>query len=413
MPNTITLADGALTIHQLTVTDDVTVSYIDQLPPDNQEAGLMNCLQLGARALTFTGDQTGAALLAESIRTSTESTQTLLSRVSKTAEDSVSKSTEELQKSIALQLGELGKELANKLDPANTASIIGKLRSSMLEDFGRVTAKVREDLDLANPLSPLSALRAELDKNEERRYESLSNKLGELEKDLAAKAAARAERSKSTQKGSDFETAAADFLMSESRPRKDLVRRTGTEFGLDQNKIGDFVIEINPGEAHGVRLAIECKNGAKGSTELFRELDKAMKNRGATFGIALSTDPNAVGPAIHPYGDDKLIVRVSALADGDGWDFTALSVALDCARWKAIMVRQTAGSLDVNRIKADITEAFAIANKFAEVKRKITAGKAHLDGIEEYLADIKRDLITVLHRIHDTVSEADPNTEAA
>lgn len=413
MHTSIAVTDGTLTIHSLDVKDDTTVAYIRQLQPEAQAAGVVNCLQLGSRALTFTGDQTGAALLADSLKNSTESTRALLSQVSTTAEQSVAKSAEALEKFVAQQLADLGKELDKKLDPSNTASIIGKLRSSLLDDYGKVTAKVREDLDLANPLSPLSALRSELDKNEERRYDALAKQLGALLQELAAKAAAKAERSKSTRKGIDFETATDEFLMAESRPRKDLVRHTASEYGLDQNMVGDFVIDINPGEAQGVRVVVETKNGHKGTTELSRELDKAMKNRGAAFGIAVVTDENAITQAIYPYGDDKLIVRVPALLDDDGWDFTALSVALEGARWKAIMGRMTAGSLDINRIKSDITDAFAIANRFAEVKKRITAGKSHLDAIAEYLDDIKRNLVDVLHRIDDTVSEAEPASEAA
>jgi hypothetical protein len=409
----IRVTDGALTIESLDVSDDVTVNYISQLQPETREAGVVNCLQLGARALAFTGDQAGATLLADSLKSSAESTRALLSQVSKTAEASVAKSTEALEKAVAQQLSDLGKDLEKTLDPGNTASIIGKLRTALLDDYGKVTAKVREDLDLANPLSPLSALRSELDKNEERRYEALATQLGALLKELEAKARAKAERSKSTRKGDDFEVATEEFLTTESRPRKDLVRCTATEFGLDQNKIGDFVIEINPGEAHGVRLVIETKNAQKGTTELVRELDKAMTNRGAAFGIAVVTDASTVAQAITPYGDDKLIVRVPALAEDDGWDFTALSVALDCARWKAKMGRMTAGSLDINSIEAEISHAFAIVNKFSEVKKKITAGKTHLDDIGEYMADIKRELVTALHRIQETISDADPTKEAA
>ena len=120
------------------------------------------------------------------------------------------------------------------------------MRGALLDDYSKVTARVREDLDLANPLSPLSALRSELDKNEERRYAALAGQLGGLLQELYAKAGAKTERSKSTRKGVDFEAATEEFLMDESRPRKDLVRRTTMEYGLDQNMVGDFVVEINP-----------------------------------------------------------------------------------------------------------------------------------------------------------------------
>ena len=412
IPNAIRIEDGVLAVDSLRVTDDVVVTYVGNLPSDAQAAGVINCLQLGARALAFSADQTGASLLADSLKVSSESACTLLSQVSKTAQQSVDKSAEALQKNLAQLLSGVAKELEKTLDPANTASIIGKLRNALIDDYRKVTTKVREDMDLANPLSPLAALRSELDKNEERRYDALSKQLAELLQQQAAKAAAKAERSKSTLKGMDFEDATAEFLAAESRPRKDLVRRTGTERGLDDNNVGDFVIEINPSEGLGLRIALEGKNATKTTTGLVRELDKAMKNRGAAFGISVVTDPSPIIQAITPYGDDKLLVRVAALPDGDGWDFTALGVAIEGARWKAIMGRSSAGALDVNRVKADIDAAFTIANRFTEAKRKITAGKSHLDGVYEYIDDIRRDLVTVLQRIREALLEK-PDSEAA
>ncbi len=77
------------------------------------------------------------------------------------------------------------------------------------------------------------------------------------------------------------------------------------------------------------------------------------------------------------------------------------------------MGRTTAGSLDVKRIVADIESSFAIVNRFTEVKKKITASKTQLDGISEYVDDLRRDLLTVLQRIRDTVSETVPKQQAA
>jgi hypothetical protein len=200
--------------------------------------------------------------LTDSLKNSTESTREVLSQVSKTAEQSVAKSAEALERAIAQLLGELGTELDKKLDPP-TPRPVSASSAALLDDYAKVTAKVREDLDLTNPQSPLSALRSELYKDEERRYEALAKQLGDLLQQSAARAAASAERAKSTHKGGDFETATEEFLTAESRPRKDLVRRTGTEYGLDQNMIGDFAIEINPGEAQGTRIVIESKNAHK------------------------------------------------------------------------------------------------------------------------------------------------------
>ena len=45
---------------------------------------------------------------------------------------------------------------------------------------------------------------------------------------------------------------------------------------------------------------IESKNAQKGTTELIRELDRAMKNRGAAFGVSVVSDANAISQAIVP-----------------------------------------------------------------------------------------------------------------
>lgn len=414
MSTSVTINDGVVRIKALDVSDDVTVAYIEHLASSDHEAGIINCLQLGARALTFASDKTGAALLADALRSESDKAQLLLAHASKASEQAVTRSTESMEKAIATLLDGLGKDLNKTLDPANTESIIGKLRNSLVNDYQRITTQVRAELDLANPQSPLSALRVELEKNDERRYSALTAQLTQLIEQLAAKAAANTERSKSTRKGTDFEAATLDFLEAESRPRKDLVAYTGREHGLDQNFVGDFVIDVNSTVAHKPRIVMECKNATKnGTTERVRELRKAMSNRGAAFGITVATTSGDFAQAILPFEEDKLIVRVPSLPEGEGWDFTALGIALECARWKALMSRASTGPFDIARISADIERAFAIANNFTESKRKITAGKTLLDGIADYLEDTKRQLLSALENIRDAVNEAEAKSEAA
>jgi hypothetical protein len=412
MTTPINLSDGLLTIDALRVTDDVTVTYIGQLEPDAREAGVINCLQLGARALTFASDKTGASLLADAFKKESETAQSLLIHVSRAAQDAVAKSSERIEKATGELLDELTTDLGKSLDPANTESIVGKLRVVLVDDIQKVATKIGRELDLNNPQSPLATLRTELERSDERRYDALTKQVGELLRQSAERAAASAERSKSTRKGDDFEVATEEFLMAESAPRKDLVRRTSRDYGLDQNQVGDFVVDINPREAQDAHIVVESKNGQRGRTELVRELGKAMKNRAAAFGISVVTDPNIITQAIYPVGDDKLIVRVPALSENE-WDFTALGVALEGARWKVIMGRVTTGTLNPARVKADIDAAFAITNRVAEVKKRITASKSQLDGIWEYLDDFKRELEIVLQRIKDTVSAVTQMPEAA
>jgi hypothetical protein len=400
----INIQGEVLVIEHLEVYDEITRLYITQLDGESQGAGVLNCLQLGARALTFAGDQTGASLLAETLKTSTEATKTLLDHVSRTAQQSVMKSAEDMPKQVQRELEKLRKDLEKSLDPANTESIVGRLRDALLNDYKKVTARVRKDLDLGNPLSPLAALSSDM----ERKHSILCKGISELQQQNAAKTATRLERAKSSRKGADFEAALDIFLTAESRRRKDLARRTGKELGIDGNMVGDFVVEVNPSDAADVRIVIEAKNWntQKSPASLFREVDKAMKNRGAAFGIAVTANEVAGTHSIVPFGDDKLLVRCSLLEGDEGWDMLALGVALECARWKAIMARVAIGKVDVKRVRADVDTAFQVMNRFTEMKKRVSMGKTHLDGIAEYLDDLRRDLTTVLQRLRETAMES-------
>ena len=403
MTESVFFENDHLIIDHLSVKDKISVAYIAGLESDCRVDGVLNCLQLGARALTFAGDQSGASLMAETLRNSTESAKSFLEHLSKAAQESVEKNALELPKQIHRELEILRKDLEKNLDPGNAKSIISRLRSAMIEEYSKVTAKSREDLDLGNPLSPLSRLRGELDKKLEKQHEKISSQLADLVQQNAVRAATHSERSKSTRKGVDFESALETFLTSECRPRKDLLRRTGTETGSDGNMVGDFVIELNPSEAMTAKIVVEAKNASKSTSALIRELDKAMKNRSAAFGICVITDPSTITEAIVPFGDNKLLVRVSKASEDDTWDMLALSVALEGARWKTVMARTAAETLDVAKLRGDIESAFLIVNRVTEVKKRIAAGKTHLDGIGEFVDDLRRELLVVLERLQGAV----------
>lgn len=414
MNASIRIVDGTAVIDSLSVDDAATVTYIEQLEGDARLSGVLNCLQIGARALRFAADKSGVTLLSDAFKAESEKTRSLLEQVSKTAERSVWQSSEAMEKAMGELLAGLSKDLRKTLDPANTESIIGKLRVTLSSDYQRITDKVCEDLDLTNPSSPLASFRTELENNEERRHETLRHQIEEVLRGMAAKDAARSERLKSSRKGGDFEVATLDYLAAESRPRKDLVTHTAAVFGLDQNQVGDFVIELNPSDAQSARIVVECKNRQKNSMkDTVRELRKAMNNRGAGFGIAVITGLADVTQAIAPFGDDMLIVRVPALPDEDGWDFTALGIALECARWKTVVAKGAAGSVDLARLNAEIDRALAIANNVSDVKRKLTSVRTSLDEIPKLLDDMKCQLVGALEGIREAVGRDQLTPEAA
>jgi hypothetical protein len=63
------------------------------------------------------------------------------------------------------------------------------------------------------------------------------------------------------------------------------------------------------------------------------------------------------------------------------------------------------GQIDINRLKADVEAAIQIVNRVSEIKKRITSGKTHLDGIAEYVDDLRRDLVTVLNRLREAIAK--------
>ena len=403
----LTLADNAVQVDQLRITDPCVYDYLAALGESDRGAGLLNCISVGARAVSFASDRANVGLLTDTMKAAAESASTILEQVAKTTKESVGASTEAVPKHIHVELEKLRADLERTFDPQNAQSIIGRFRQALVADYRQLTQKAKEDLDLANPASPLSALRREIETKMEQKHEAADKKLTELLAQGAAKVAAAAERSKGTRKGGDLETALEDFVSAECRPRKDLCRRTATENGFDGNQVGDFVIEIDPAAAKGpgLRIVLESKNAHRSTASLIRELDKAMKNRGAAFGISVVNDPSAITAAIVPYGDDKLLVRVSLNAN-DEYDMLALCVALEMARWKSIMGRaRNEQHMDLDRINAHVSSAINVLNRFAELKKKLTATKTQIDTIADYGEDIRRDLARELQALRQAVVE--------
>ena len=408
MPSLISVLGDVVQIERTEFADALVADYLRDSESEKRAAAIQSCLHLGVSVIRFGEDKHGSMLLAETLNATAQLGTSTLEATLATTREELAKTRTELTEAIKLHVDGFRAEVSKTFDPSLNTSAFNALSAALSADMRRVTDKLQGDLDMRNPTSPFSLLRSE----QKRDHEAVVIKFAELAQHAATKAAVAAERSRSTRKGEDLESALDQFFVAECGPRKDMVRRTSTELGIDGNRVGDFVIEINPSEAKGARIAIEAKNAEASTTALLRELDKAMHNRGASFGIAVVGNTRADSPAIMPFGDDKLIVRVATLEER-GWDMLALSVALEGARWKSVIGRSARDVVDLSRIVSDVDEAFRIINRVTEIKKRITAGKTQLDTIAEGVDEMRRDLVSVLQRLRDGIKGPSIGADAA
>ena len=402
---TIRLEAGRLEVNDLAVEDQCVVDYVGGFDEEQQADAVLNCLQLGARALSYAAGHSGTTTLADVMKTSAEHTKTLLETVSKQTRDAVAHSAEELPKKLADVLKIHEKDLAKTLDPESASSLVGKLRETLVSGVVKETSKLADQLDLSNPKSQLSQLRYCFEQHEVKIEEQLTK----LAKDMEVRAAASAVRRKTTGKGIVFEDVLEAYVANESRPRRDVVSRTSRVSGLDGNDAGDILIEIEKSQARGpgLNVAIEARDAQTSCPALIRDVDKAMSNRGAAFGIGVTTNPEISkgSSLILPVGDNKLIVCAPQIGD-DEFELLGVAVALEMARWKSIMSRvEPTEQMDLNRINAHVEVAFSVLSRFTAAKRKMASVKTSVDDASTYLDEIRTDLEKELRNLRSAIAE--------
>jgi len=411
----VRLQAGSLEI-TLTIVDPCVLDYVSRFAEVEHPNAVSNCIQVGARALISVGDRLSTTALTDALKEATANQKTLLETLSLETRENVTRTAEELPKKLDAILKLVEKDLAKTLDADSASSIVGKLQISLIGGITKEAAKFANAFDLRNPTSALS----QLDSLHEKRQAKLEEQLQKIAADLQARAAASAVQRKTTGKGFCFEDLLEAYVSDESRPRRDVVTRTSKTTGLDGNNTGDLTIEIERIAAHGpgLRIAIEAKDAQSAFPALLRDVDKAMSNRGAVFGIGITTNMAiALGSSlITPVGDDKLIIRTPQVADGE-FELLAVSLALEMARWKAIMGRiAPTRSMDVNRINKHVTTALAVINRFSEAKKKITSVKTALDDTATYLDAIRADVHSELKNLRTAIAEEvgdEPGFDAA
>jgi hypothetical protein len=226
--------------------------------------------------------------------------------------------------------------------------------------------------------------------------QSIDERFGEMRDLLMQERGKQAESDRGTRKGFDYEDVVEEALRRSVRGSGCVVERTGLVKGDlgSEPLVGDFVLVL----ASGRRLVIEAKNTARitltGKDGILEELDRAMANRSADFGICVSARdafPKEVGP-LGMYGERILIVD-----EGDG---TMLGVALRLA--ETMMDKNTdRHTTDIDRgfVQDRILRLRQLAQLFTNNRRSLTDIKTSVDNVHGSLEQIRAELLFLVDEI--------------
>jgi hypothetical protein len=286
--------------------------------------------------------------------------------------------------------GQLAKELERRFGDGSSVSVQNRVREAVAETL----SKSREDLvrqfsaaDDRNPLADFktAAVRSinEAATRSDATQRALLQKLGELQKELQALRDEKdkleevgAEREKGTAKGRTFEESVFEALDSIALSQGDVAEAVG-DLREATGKVGDIVVAIDGcnGPARG-RVVIEAKDRKLSSPGALAELDKAMAERSADFGVLVVPTDEEVPAKLEPlreYNGDKLVV---ALDPESGT--LALELGYRLARARVLMKRSDADGIDGGALRDTVERALAALAEERKVKQQLTGAKSSI-----------------------------------
>lgn len=349
---------GDLQIENFTTSDPDITSYFSDIDPDEREGKLETALRVGILAL----------------------------RSSETVEDIdyVEKRFNELQQTFNDQIDDLLGEN-------------GDVPVYVDEHFGDDGKLVNEVFDPGDNETPIGKLKTKI-----------NTEIQQLRKDLEV-AEKEEEMVESTRlKGERFENDLYDLLAGIASTTGDKIEQTGEKSGhLGGSKKGDFVIDLNDAPT---KIAVEAKDTYYSQPMIEEEMEEAIENRGASYGlfVARSIDnvPNHVG-WFNEYNQNQLVV---VLSDGEDESMAdeLLTVGYKWARMRVLEQQAMTGDeFDASTIQEEINSAERQLKSFQNIKRKCTSIKNTADDIGEEAEEIKSGLESSLESVSAELSKAE------
>lgn len=402
--------DGSRLTLCMDVHDPALVEHVGAFPPEQRPDEVAKILAVGVRGIAAMGLTASVARVGEEVeRVLTDVADVAEERVSDLLASSQALMLKNLDPAVKtswsaqtiLEIQGLHDELLARLDPSNRDGHTGRLvheLQTLLGPGGLLERRLDEALDPTSDDSGLAKLQA-----------AVEERFTELRDTIVGDRARSAEAARGTAKGFDFEDRVEELLRAEAaRLGGCTVEATGTVSGSlgAVAKVGDFVLSLPSGH----RIVVEAKNAARiqlgGKGGILAELDEAMANRGAGFGVCVAASPDAYPTEVGPlgvYGN-----RVLVADDGSG---VTVQAAL---RWAvaAVGAESTGGStLDAVEMADGLQRIKELATRLSNLKRALATIRSGVDQVRNDVDGVRSELLDQVDDLARRLTYAFEDTE--
>ncbi|CAA9465966.1 MAG: hypothetical protein AVDCRST_MAG65-287 [uncultured Solirubrobacteraceae bacterium] len=348
------------------------------------------------------------------------------------------KSTRDAEAALAERASQLSEVFARKFDEAFGAES-GHLVQAMERHFGEgssvavqhrirhvmseVSTKAREDLvrqfssdGAGNPLAgfqrmAIATMRQGADQ-QAGHLRALNEQLTALKVELQALRAEKdklaevaAEHDKSTAKGRPYEEAVSEAIDVIARGQGDDCDAVGDVRGAGGRK-GDVVVDIEgcAGRPRG-RIVFEAKNSHRPRKQALAELDEAMAQRDADYGVWVVPGEDRLpskGHQLREINGDKLFV----VYDPEEGSRLGLEVAYSLARARVLMAKADGEGLDASALAVECERALGALEDVRRIKSQLTAATKGIDDARGILDGMAERVRGHLKRVDELVGAA-------
>jgi hypothetical protein len=384
----------------LAVRDRVAV----ELVRERSEAGadpadvLVDAIEIGARVLSREQAEVNADFVRTEFEKVSREVEGAFTDKARTVAEFLGKRVDDV---FAPENGHLAKELERLFGSESSVAVQHQLREVMAEQ----SARMREDLlkqfssaDAHNPLADfkagtMAAMRRaaeQQDTNLKALNEQISALKGEVvklqaERDKEAQVAA--EHARSTAKGRPYEEAVFEAVDEIAQARGDDCDAVGDLPGSGGRK-GDVIVGVDgcTGPARA-RIVFEAKNAYTPKNKALAELDAAMEQRDADYGVWVVPSEDLLpgrGAQLREVNGDKLFV----VYDADDGGRLGLEVAYSLARARTLMSTAEGDGLDGGALRTEVERALASMDDVRRIKSQLTAASGGIDSARKILDEM-------------------------
>lgn len=417
-PSVHVLPNGVV-IDGLTITDPVTV----QLVRSRAEAGedpdkvIANAIEVGARVLDR--EQAGATI---------EVFRADLERSTRDVDEALAKRTDQVTQELARKVdelfgpesGQVTRALQRHFGDESSVAVQHRIRRAMeevLNDSREKLLRQFSSADGSNPLADfkqaqLAMLKRLADQQDanlramSERMTGLTLEVQKLQAEREKQAEVAAEHDRSTAKGRPYEEAVFEAVDAIAGGQEDDCDAVGDLPGTGGRK-GDVLVSIEgaTGPCRG-RIVFEAKNSRRSKKEALAELDDAMAQRDAEYGVWVVPTEEQLPARTQPLREingDKLFV----VYDSEDGSRLGLEVAYSLARARVLMAKGGADGLDAPALRAEVERALAGMEDVRRIKSQLTTASGSIETAREILDRMAEDVRARLQRIDELTTPAE------